>query len=311
MTKFLFLILACASLAAQAQTNVYHPFPDSNAVWYQSGASGFYICLYGPTQVNYSYEMRGDTLISNKVYHKMFIPCMQGNDSCYLICGQKHLPGYAGCIRQEVENKKVFYVPDGNSVERLLYDFNLQVGDTVTDYCKTQFNSYTVYSIDSILIGSSYRKRWHFYGENYQLIEGIGGTWDVLKNPCPTINIDDCQYYLACFTQDGIQQYQSPTFNFCSITCNILTTAINSKENKITVSISPDPFNTTTVLNIADAHFTTCTLNIYDLSGRMVHRETISELSTIISRNAMTSGIYFYQVHTANGITANGKFVVE
>ncbi|MBK6397641.1 MAG: hypothetical protein IPF75_05100 [Bacteroidetes bacterium] len=54
----------------------------------------------------------------------------------------------------------------------MLYDFNLEVGDTVHGYLGSWLfsnNLDTVTAIDSILVGNSYRKRWSIC-PNYDIL---------------------------------------------------------------------------------------------------------------------------------------------
>ena len=53
------------------QTNVYHPFPDSNAIWIQN-SDGW----YGTACWIYHYQnlyISGDTLLSGHSYHKLYL----------------------------------------------------------------------------------------------------------------------------------------------------------------------------------------------------------------------------------------------
>jgi hypothetical protein len=88
---------------------------------------------------------------------------------------------------QDTAQKKVWiYVPSTNS-DTIFLDFNLNVGDTINgrnEYWAEQLGLSAVTfvtSIDSVLIGTQYRKRYNysyngFNGFNNSMIEGIGPT---------------------------------------------------------------------------------------------------------------------------------------
>src|SRR3990172_765971 len=55
----------------KAQANVYHPFPDSNAVW---NIHYYLNCIStGSAEEYYSIKTDGDTLLQNQAFHKLFI----------------------------------------------------------------------------------------------------------------------------------------------------------------------------------------------------------------------------------------------
>ena len=65
-----------------AQTSVYHPFPDSNAVW---NIYAMDICWFSSEYHNYySITITGDTIIAGQNYKKLFTPDISivNNSSC-------------------------------------------------------------------------------------------------------------------------------------------------------------------------------------------------------------------------------------
>lgn len=88
------------------------------------------------------------------------------------VCGNPYFISYGGgLIRNDTSTKKVYTIgPDS-----LLYDFSLNVGDSVKlKYCSS---GKVITTIDSVLVGTGYRKRFIFYNGN-QMIEGIGHVGD-------------------------------------------------------------------------------------------------------------------------------------
>src|SRR5436189_2605914 len=100
MKKLIILILIFVSNSSKAQTSVYHPFPDSNAIWniHYFEPCGFY---FDQQEKLYSYLIQGDTSISGNTYHKIYVPAVVMLASGG--CGTSGiLPGYyAGAFRQE------------------------------------------------------------------------------------------------------------------------------------------------------------------------------------------------------------------
>jgi hypothetical protein len=222
MKKILLLWLMAFAPAASAQTYVYHEFPDSNAVW---NFAYDQFCMSFPgggfDHIDYSVTITGDTVIGGQNYSKLYTPYLQVSVSSG--CTVPVTAGYQGAFREDASAKKVFYVAPGNTTEQLLYDFNWQVGDTIFGALSAFTGSAdTVISLDSILIGSGYRKIWTINDwYNVKVIEGIGSIYG-LTVPSPGFVTDFPNYALTCFSQDGVTLY--PTGS--TVVCNLITASV-------------------------------------------------------------------------------------
>jgi hypothetical protein len=305
MKKPVLIILLLASLTSKSQTSVYHPFPDSNAVW--NFNYDLYCFLDGNSTIeNYSIALSGDTVINSQAYHKLNTPFVKTVTTS--TCGTGTSTGYKGAVRHDMTNKKVFYISPTDTVEQLLYDFNLQTGDTIMGFLKSfSFPSDTVESIDSVLVGIDYRKRWKvnsFYP--FYIIEGIGSTYGLVElYP----GVTDLPYYsLICFQQNGQTLYPDTTTS-----CEVILDIKNIPENKLSVSVSPNPFhNSATFILNSELVTENAELRIFNAFGESVQQIKING-SAIIHRNSLADGIYFYQLFNEkkDEIFANGKFVIE
>src|SRR5690554_4177613 len=186
--SLLILLLLFSAVSINAQTSAFYAFPDSNAVWnfhtteFRLG-SGCFI------DEQYSILMDGDSLINNIKYNKLSIPYMLSNT---IGCNETSIvtAAYKGAVRVDSVNKKVFYVPPTKNSEELLYDFTLEVGDTIKGYLYSNSSAPTiVQAIDSVVVGSNYRKRWLIDSSciyPIYIIEGIGSTFGLIESipPC-------------------------------------------------------------------------------------------------------------------------------
>jgi len=287
---------------------VYHPFPHSNAVW---NYEYMLICLGwgGIENDSYSYIFSGDTIVGLQSYQKLFIPAVNvisntcGNGSTVDITA-----GYKGAIRQDTSNKQIFFLPPSDSVEQLLYDFNMQVGDTVKGYIESYaFQKDIVQSIDSVLVGSSYRKRWQinpWYG--IQFIEGIGSTYGLIEKSPGNI-IDAPDYSLTCFSQDGQTLYPDT-----SSSCDLIDAIVDKEIESSRPTISPNPFqsNATLLMNVG-FEAKNLMLKICNSLGVIVRTENIPSFPFILEKKSLANGIYFYKVQNDDMITVgNGKFIL-
>jgi hypothetical protein len=305
MKKLLLFLVIFVSTFSQvkSQTSVYHPFPDSNAVW------NFNYTLYcftdgGSTYENYSILMSGDTVINSQTYHKLNTPYVEAVVSS--TCGTNTSTGYKGAIRQDIANKKVFYIYPSDSIEQLLYDFNLQIGDSIIGFLASlTFPADTVESIDSVIVGVDYRKRWKinsFYP--FYIIEGIGSTYGLVEN-YPSFT-DMPYYYLICFKQNEQALYPDTT-----IYCDVILTVQQNPPNNFSISISPNPFRASAQLIIkGNPKIKNAELKIYNALGECISSKIMNGESAIIERENLPGGIYFYQLLN-DKIAGSGKFVIE
>ena len=158
---------------------MYYPFPDSNAVWreYESGT----YASSPPVGECYDYENRymGDTIIGAFTYKKIWKYGAHYGYNCSTYINPINY--YVGAIRQDTLQRKIYFLPPFQNTDTLLYDFNLSLGDTLPP-SYTNCTTNIVSSVDSVLVGAMYRKR---FGLGYTyLIEGIGNTFGLLQPIC-------------------------------------------------------------------------------------------------------------------------------
>lgn len=302
--KNLFLLIVFLSfIQVQGQTSVYHPFPESDAVW----SIYFSQACPPPTTENdyYTYVYGNDTVINNRTYHALTIPFIQ---TSFPVCNRVQA-GYIAALRQDTALRKVYYIAPNDSIEKVLYDFSLVVGDTFHYdgfWCLGTLP--VVIGIDSILIGGSYRKKW-FFNSSYigPIVEGIGSLDDMFfvcePNPPAPVN-----WTLMCFSHSGQGLYPG-TGGACHIILD--RNEVDKASNRIQASIYPNPFHSSATLKISNFDNLKRELNIYDaLGGLRVHQPVSSSL-TEIERINLNGGIYFYNLMDARGNVVSGKFIIE
>lgn len=173
----LLIYFTIGSLNAQ----VYQGFPNVDGYW--KAQYGFIDCLdihfLNDICSEYQYILEGDTVIDAEIYHKINYSGRDRNslDETWIYWDL----GYFGCYRNDIANKRVYYIAKDSTNEVLLYDFNINLYDTLpeTFVYNSAGNIITVDQIDSILVNNIYLKRYHLdnagFGGAY-LIEGIGTT---------------------------------------------------------------------------------------------------------------------------------------
>jgi hypothetical protein len=301
MLKNLLLILfLSASLSSQSQTSIYHPFPDSNVVW---NVEGFSLCFQTFLVLEWlSYVVDSDTVIGPDIYHKVYVPFSIKNDQC-LQTIETDGRRYTGAYRQDTSAKTVYYVADGDTSEKLLYNFNLHVGDTVSTYCNIPS---IISEEDSVFINGNYRKRWKMNflnGPNY-IIEGIGFTGGPFS---PLCNWEPVATVLVCCTQDNVILFQDSLYTTTPGLCDVIN-AVRPVIKNPEVNVYPNPFHDYATLELSNFP---ATLEIYNLPGIKVSDQEIISNQTIIQTNHLENGFYFYIVKNSSGETSSGKFVKD
>ena len=305
MKNNLLIIFILISVITKSQTSVYHPFPDSNAVWNIQTSTQCSVAT--ATREFFSYIMEGDTLIGGQIYHKLHEPYVIDSSGCWPYYSSGLGPGYIGGLRQEVSNRKVYFIASMDTVEHLIYDFNLHLGDTIRTFLAQDCWSgdSIISGEDSVLINGTYRKRWALnlnFGPSY-IIEGIGYTGGLITHYCDWF---EGGAVLSCFIQNGTLLYSDPD-PYYQTNCDIINN-LTSIVNNDKISIHPNPFSEIAVLEIKEPQGE---LNMYNLLGVNVFRKNIISISTTIEREGIPPGIYFITITNREGIIQKGKIVIE
>ncbi|MBN2762362.1 MAG: T9SS type A sorting domain-containing protein, partial [Bacteroidales bacterium] len=151
---------------------------------------------------NTKYYIRDDTFINTRNYFKIYKSGVAFYDLPFYYNNI-----YVGAIREE--DNKVYYIKKSRRTESWLYDFNLEVGDTIKSDI-AQGN--TIKLIDTLPGGRKilYYDLGH-YTEAF-LIEGIGTNGGLLSGGTGYIPLHsgECSTFLICYAENGELVYQCP-----------------------------------------------------------------------------------------------------
>lgn len=273
-----------------------------------------------------SYKIERDSIINGNVCH-LISAQSTGSYHIYMKYGSdittspKYIDsGIFGAIR--VDQKKVYFtlfnsgpfkndhvktvLADSFQVnqEKLLYNFDLKVGDTVP-----RNKNNVVIKIDSVLLGNGlYAKRFIFgtqvYGPFDCWIEGIGSVFD-LFNPSfyetglPFKNICYSSFYFNyTFTPVPQVPYAHelfwPCYNYFPTTINNVVTSSTSF-----INVSPNPMHSFINLELPGSKGTITILNTI---GTVLHRTPVTSNNMRIETADYPNGIYFIRysndIHT-------------
>ena len=156
-------------------------------------------------------------------------------------------------VREDTTIGKIWYKYIGNdypdTLEKLLFDYSLQVGDTFDVSNSGAMTSTLENTVDSVYYvnGAKHiRFKGKYYGnENYLFIEGISGILGVFWKQYGTLLLAN---YLLCSYKDGVQTfYQNKKYNG---NCNVWWFWSTDNPEKINTQITLFPNPAKSVLNI-------------------------------------------------------------
>ncbi len=290
----------------------YHPFPTKNTVWmeYYYPVSG-----YGNQKPHsHCFALKNtDTTINGNLYHKMY-------HSTDTIFPEDSL---CGAIREV--NKQVFYYsfrqlnyynmelqPDS---EVMIYDFSVDLGDIVwsklhpvtwlTGECQVD-------SVDSILIGLDYRRR-YIFGTIYffktimlwaQWVEGIGSLRGVFYKTGDYLD-NGLWNDLVCFWQDGKLLYHNSQYSQCFYASVSVGTKYLDE-----ISIYPNPATKTAYIKTGNGQYKV--IELYNAYGIMVGQYIMNRADDFsINVEGFAPGFYL-MVFKGSGIPLKVvKFVIK
>lgn len=227
------------------------------------------------------------------------------------------------CLLRE-DNGFVYKYSESLQEEYLLFDFTMEEGDVfnVTESAYGGFPYFSscvspdllswvyeselhVANVDYVDIAGQIRKVISFEEFSavgyYYWIEGIGN-WTGFDLMAETVDISGFTI-VACFTTDG-----ETHFLFGATSCD--NTLGVSETDKAQPVLYPNP-----VTNISILHFPEesriDTIKIFDVSGKLVKQESISQNYFAIDAMQYASGLYFYQGSSENTILITDKFMVR
>ena len=304
MKRLILISLFIFPLFISAQN--YIPIPcDSTSEWriLQQGHTGSN-CLIN---IDLRYFITGDTLINNLYFKKLYETGIQYENpmgptyTCNTTVYHFHNI-YVGAIRNDSE--KVYFLLAGSNAELLLYDFALNVGDTVPG--KYNINKVSIQSIDSVLINGFFHKRFNLDNGHWN-IEGIGSDIGLIEPSGTTFGFS---LQFLCYAENHIPIF--PVGTNCILNVNIEENLKATSYNDLI--IYPNPANNKITFDFKD--FTKAQIldiEIYNAVGmkvKRVHFNTNSQTKTINIKD-FNSGIYYYRIilKTTKFQVYSGKFV--
>jgi hypothetical protein len=226
-----------------------------------------------------TYKLTGDTIISEQTYKKVYLSEEEITTNWE----------YEGGIREEEE--KVWYFSKYGNGETILYDFTIEVGDTIT-YLPQPF---VVDSINYREINGEDRK--HFYLSYLEIpytefwIEGIGSNYGILSSG-GGMGIGGWTWFL-CMSENGELIYMNPNYN----SCHLISTGIEEMNNSI-IQVYPNPTHDKIKIKNTE-NIKIESISIIDLKGKKIIE--FGKNQTDLDLSGISTGIYLLKLTHENG----------
>lgn len=203
-------------------------------------------------------------------------------------------------VREDTLVGKVYYRSLRDTAERILYDYNMAIGDTLgfSESCPIILDTVYTVSIDG------YAHKLQLYG-GQAVLEGIGIEEEIFKVVC---RHPDMWLTLSCFKNKGnvITVTDSRSgFTLSPGTCLL------SVENAVLqqATLSPSPVDETSTLRFKTP--VTGILMITNAMGQVVAQVQLQQQYEVrIGHKVSVAGMYFYRFSGTDGV-ATGSFVKE
>jgi len=276
--------LMVVGLKAQVE---YTPFQFENSIWQESDFGVWF------TTSEYEVSVEGDTIIDDKTYYKLFkrgMTYFYDSPQQYSIIDSVEVDIYLGAIREN-DVKLIEYITSAQTIPVILYDFNLEVGDTtqVYDISFAEYVDAEVISVDTVEICGSSRNRYAlaFFPPAVPsityLIEGIGSTNGIL----PTYELFESASNLRCYSNS---------------TCNCFNLIVNTQQDVgdvIKIQVYPNPVSQNS-FRVSAANAQNSSIKIYNHLGQSVYENTIDLDHISIDCSNWPNGCYFLKITDKN-----------
>lgn len=284
--KKAYSIILVFFISIQVNSQTYCKFPTSNALWnYKIVGS-----VFNPGDRHFIDSLGQPITIDNKKYIELY----QGEKNRDV--------EIVGALREDTILKRIYFHDFYKEIK--LYDFSLEVNDTIN--YNTNHGNYhkTVDSIDSIQVSGQYRKRMFLHNDGPELsdiwIEGIGSVYryGLLYPVQPYIVMDATNPYFGCFKDKNTMYFEESNCNLKDCCpCDSWLVNIQEISNINTnINIYPNPADEYLTVEFTNDITPDTFIEIYSSKGMIIKKvKAINKINTLNIRD-ISQGVYFLKV---------------
>jgi len=251
----------------------------------------------------YKYFIDGDTVVGTRTYFKLYKTGILFLDTPFRI---EHK--YMGALRDSAD--RFFYMAKEEESEKLLYDFKVDVGDSI--YVEGSDMRFPVDNIGTLENG---RKKYELYimsvncGSANTIIEGIGWLGGILEGNSCSGHPGVRGSYVVCYSEDDQPIYETDHTRCGNpVVCsNVISSVINTVK-----SIQPEVIilpGSNLRVSLPDGLVGTYDIEIFDATGKInYHKKT--ELTELIDISNLGKGEFIIRLGNEKNFYAT-KFVIK
>ena len=307
----------------------YHPFPEENAIWHAIGTNFFDEKLY-----SYKFKIENDTIIDDENWLNVYWSIQNLDDA------QINDFVYFASIRENDDRQILIKSPDYPAF--VLYDFSLDVGDTIWyDYATGFIVGYGIQPLthlqlieeehhrvvlekDSVLLANGqYRSQltlygyeaYGFYQNQTKWVEGMGSIdWIGLVHPLIPDYFDNGDHIkFVCFKQDEEVLYlDNPYCDDCL--CETVTSIDHVENTDEIFTVFPNPGKGDLTIKINENSSRNLALKIIDISGKkLFEKHLLNQQEINLNLGAYKSGFYIIQIldMSSRKMLESKKIIIE
>lgn len=270
---------------------------EEDNLWYTNVSVWAYPPSYG------IYKIGGDTIIDNTSYKQILI----STDSTLVEWNV-----FSRYVVRENDEGQVFAKLEGEE-ERLMYDFSLEVGDTMpvaSFYAVDGYCYFEVTAIDSVmLMDGSMRKRLHLENEYYPewvWIEGLGSL-DLSAFYIDYICVTDIWAVTTCYFKNGEQLYE----NSEGYPCYDMTTSVNNLSKDDGITLHPNPVTDHLFIKSATPNHSIRRITIFNTIGSKVKTISLSPNQESLDLEFLKNGVYVLLLEAREGEVFSKRIVKQ
>ena len=279
----LFLILCTYNVKSQT----YYPLVADSVHWFIALDNGVFGA--GTYSSIFEYYSIGDTIVNSNTYKKVYKRDIQSLNSNYQAPYQPLTPyTLFGIIREDTTSKKVYTIVYQNAPgcstgqEELLYDFDINGGDSINDDMCIATQPHPEPLITAIANITIF---------GYSTVRYIRSGFTTTS------------YYEGIGTDKGLFEWEASEYyvlwDYCigsDINCGLTTGIFESKSFKL-FKIFPNPVES--ILNIRlfqESKFKPIVVTITDVFGKKILTKDMINYVSNIDLSSLKKGVYFFKI---------------
>jgi hypothetical protein len=185
----------------------------------------------------------------------------------------------------------------------------MTVGDTLhpdSQFIFGEGDNAIITSIDSVLVGTNFHKRFNFNCCNYSIIEGVGSTAGLVE----TISPFEDSYYLDCFSHNT-EMYPDTCTSCLLIDTSYITNIQKTSPNLNLISLSPNPLAEESILKLSNQNDFINAIEIYNSQGiKLKEIRNLKETKLVIKESELQPGFFIIKAYTVKGEKYSLRFIV-